>query len=224
MFKYYIQKILDILLPQRCLSCGKFSELICDDCLYRLPKESNVYGITTLFSYSDPVIKRALWLLKYKGVRAIVRPLAKVVHERLIEDLSSIMQLSLALSEAPPHSVAKIVLIPVPLSKEREQERGFNQSTLLVEELVRIDCQSFKLHTDVLKKIKNTPSQVSIKNKSERIKNLRGAFALENKEVIKDKIVILLDDITTTGTTLNECAKVLRPAKPRHIIKVALAH
>ncbi len=213
-----IQKILNILLPQRCLSCRKFGELICDACMRTLPKESNVYGITTLFSYADPVIQRAIWLLKYKGISAVVKPLARVAHERLIEDLSSLMELSL-------ETGGKIVLIPAPLSKERELERGFNQSALICEELYKIDDgRSFELRTDILKKVKNTPSQVSIKNKTERIKNLHGVFALENKEAIKNRIVVLLDDVTTTGTTLNECAKVLRRAKPRHIIKVALAH
>jgi competence protein ComFC len=217
-FQKFLNSIINLLLPQRCLSCRKFGEIICDDCLYKLPNESSVYGITTLFPYSDPTIQRAIWLLKYKGVKEVVKPLAKALHERLIEDLSSLMELSL-------ENESKIVLIPVPLSKEREHERGFNQSAVLAKELVNIDDgQSFELWTDILKKTRHTQSQVTIKNKSERLKNLQGAFSLENKEVIKDRIVVLLDDVTTTGTTLNECAKVLRRAKPRHIIKVALAH
>lgn len=216
--KEYLDRILDILLPQRCLSCRRIGEIICENCLYKIPKEANIQGIKTFFSYSDPVIQRAIWLLKYRGVKTVVKPLAKVVHEILIEDLSSIMELSL-------ESGSKIVLIPAPLSKERERERGFNQSTLLAEEICRIDNgQSFEVRTDILRKIKNTPSQVEIKNKTERIKNLQGAFALEKSDAIKDRIVILLDDVTTTGTTMNECAKVLRRGKPRNIIKIALAH
>jgi ComF family protein len=213
-----LNNIINILLPQRCLSCRKFGEIICEDCLYRLPKESNVYGITTLFPYSDPTIQKAIWLLKYKGVKEVVKPFSKVLHERLIEDLSSLMELSL-------ENEAKIIVIPVPLSKEREYERGFNQSAVLAQELMNIDGgRSFEIRADILKKIRHTTSQVSIKNKAERLKNLSGAFVLENKDAIKDRIVVLLDDVTTTGTTLNECAKVLRRAKPRNIIKVALSH
>lgn len=213
-----INKVLNILLPQRCLSCCKLGEIICDDCLYSLPNESSVHGITTLFPYSDPTIQRAIWLLKYKGVKEVVKPLAKVLHERLIEDISSLMELLL-------ENDSKIILIPVPLSKEREYERGFNQSAVLAEEIVRVDNgRSFELWTDILKKIRHTQSQVTIKNKAERLKNLSGAFVLENKDTIKNRIVVLIDDVTTTGTTLNECAKVLRRAKPKHIIKVALAH
>ena len=157
-------------------------------------------------------------MLKYKGVREIAKPLAKVAYERLLEDLSSLAELSLV-------SNKKIVIVPVPLSKEREKERGFNQSVLLAEEIVKLDNSgSFDLRTDVLRKIKNTPSQVSIKDRTKRLKNLNKVFIIENKVKIKDRIVVLLDDITTTGTTLNECAKVLRRAKPRRIIKMAIAH
>ena len=217
--KDFFNNILHLLLPQRCLSCQKFGEIICESCLYKLPKESNVYGITTLFSYSDPTIQKAIWLLKYKGVKEVVKPFAKIIHERLLEDLSSVVELSLA----DPNN--KIVLIPTPVSKEKEKERGFNQTALLAKELVSQDSgKSFEIRIDILKKVKNTPSQVSIKNRTERLKNLKGAFVLENKESIRGRIVILLDDVTTTGTTLNECAKVLRHAKPRQIIKVALAH
>ena len=108
--------ILRLLLPQRCLSCRKYGEIICEECLYRLPKESSPYGITTFFSYSDKTVQKAIWLLKYKGVREIAKPLAKVAYERLLEDLSSLAELSLV-------SNKKIVIVPVPLSKEREKER-----------------------------------------------------------------------------------------------------
>lgn len=209
---------LSFILPQRCLSCRKVGEIICEDCVCKLPREANSDGIITLFPYSAPVIRKSVWLLKYKGVKEVSKPLIRATYERLIEDLSTVMELSL-------ENDNKIILIPVPLSKEREKERGFNQSAVLAEELVGIDGgRSFELQTNVLKKIRHTPSQVSIKNKAERLKNLSGAFVLENKEVIKGRIVVLLDDVTTTGTTLNECAKVLRRANPCNIIKIALAH
>ena len=216
--KDLIKKILDLILPQRCLSCEKRGEIICDKCLYRLPKESSIYGITTLFSYSDKTVQKAIWLLKYKGIKEVAKPLAKITYERLLEDLSNITELSLTNS-------GKIILIPVPLSRDKQRERGFNQSTILAKEIADLDnSRSFELRTDILKKIKATPSQVSIKNRIARVKNLKKAFVMENKEVIKDRVVIILDDVTTTGTTLNECAKVLRKARPRHIIKVAMAH
>ncbi len=213
-----IQKTLDLLLPQRCLSCKRKGAIICEECLYRLPKESSPYGITTLFAYSDRTVQKAIWLLKYKGIREVAKPLARVTYERLIEDLSSLTELSLLKS-------GKIILIPVPLSKEKQKERGFNQSAILAEEIINLDnSRSLELRTDILIKIRDTQSQVSIKNRTERLKNLNKAFVIEKREVIEDKIIVLLDDVTTTGATLNECAKVLRKAKPRQIIKVAMAH
>ena len=226
---YAVQvKILNLILPQRCLSCRSLGEIICEGCLYKLPKEANPYGITTLFSYSDSIVQRAIWLLKYKGVREIAKPLARMANERLLEDLSSMAEFALLgnlVSKSNSSGSEKIVIVPVPLSKERERERGFNQAEILAREIVRLDeSRSFELRTDILKKIKDTPSQVSIKNRTERIKNLSKAFVLKNGWGIRGRLVVVLDDVTTTGTTLSECVKVLKKAKPRRIIKVAIAH
>lgn len=216
--KDIFHNIMRLILPQKCLSCGILGEIICENCLYRLPKESSIYGITTIFAYSDPTVKKAIWLLKYKGIREVVKPFAKIIHERLLEDLAGTSELMLNQGE-------KILIVPAPLSKERLKERGFNQSEELARGIVNLDGgQSFTLGNNILIKTKNTPSQVSIKNRTKRIKNLRGVFALQNKAAARDKIIVLLDDVTTTGTTLSECARVLRRAKPRLIIKLALAH
>ncbi len=158
--KTLFNKIIYILIPQKCLACGKLGEIICDNCLYKLPKESNIYGINTIFSYSDPTIRRAIWLLKYKGIREVAKPLAKITYEKLLEDLSSLAELLL-------QTDSKIVIIPTPLSKEREKERGYNQSTIIAEELIKLDAgRSFELRTDILIKNRHTPSQVSINNRT----------------------------------------------------------
>jgi len=212
-----LSTLLNLLLPQKCLSCDKIGELLCESCLYKLPKEQSPYGVTTIFPYSDPVVRQAIWLLKYRGVNKIVEPLARVVYEKIVEELADLSELH--------QNKEKIIIVPVPLSKERERERGFNQTMLLAKEIVRIDSgRSLEFRPDILKKVTDTPSQVSIKNRAERIKNLKDAFVLENKTATKNKVVVLLDDVTTTGATLNECAKVLRRAHPRLIFKLAVAH
>ena len=214
----FIAFILAIILPANCLACDKFGESICGRCIELLPKEQSPYGVMTFFAYSDSVVQKAIWLIKYKGASSVIKPFARIIRERIIEELSETNELMLTRGE-------KIVIIPVPLSKERLKERGFNQAEVLAKEIIKIDGgQSFILGNNVIEKIKNTPTQVSIKNRSERLKNLKGAFALINTNAIKDRIVILLDDVSTTGTTLDECAKVLKHAKPRKIIKMALAH
>ncbi|MBI3632525.1 MAG: ComF family protein [Candidatus Vogelbacteria bacterium] len=148
----------------------------------------------------------------------MVKPLARVMHDRILEELSDTSEIMLNQGQ-------KIVIVPVPLSKERLKERGFNQAEIIAREIVIYDYgKSFVPENSVLTKTKHTTSQVETKNKTDRMRNLRGAFSLNHPELIKDKIVILLDDVTTTGATMEECTKVLKRAKPRKIIKLALAH
>ena len=118
-------------------------------------------------------------------------------------------------------SLASVVIIPIPLSPKRLRQRGYNQSELIGHFLS--DRLSVRMKADILIKIKDTPSQVEIKDRKERLKNLQGAFAVKNPEEIKDKIVILVDDIITTGATLNEAKKVLKQAGAGKVFGVAAA-
>lgn len=112
-------------------------------------------------------------------------------------------------------------VIPVPLHEKRLQERGYNQAELLANQL------HTHLHlpvvTQVLHRTKNTQTQTAL-NKEERVKNVEKAFKVTNKEVLKDRIVLLVDDVYTTGSTLNECAKVLLRAGAKEVYCLTLAH
>ncbi|MEK7066457.1 MAG: phosphoribosyltransferase family protein [Patescibacteria group bacterium] len=221
MLKKIIDEILYLLLPQRCISCSKFGEIICEECLSRLPRENNPYGALSFYPYSDPTVKTAIWLLKYKGVYSVAQIFAQNIYGELIEELSDLLEM------LNPDENEKVLLIPAPLSRERLKERGYNQSGIFAKELLKINnSENFELATDILEKIKNTPSQVSIKDRGQRLKNLKGAFRLnpKTKPKLKNRIVVLIDDVITTGTTMEECAKVLKRGNPRKIIKIALAH
>lgn len=221
MFRKFISKIINLILLQRCVSCSRFGEIICKECLEKLPKANNPYGAISFYSYGDPTVKKAIWLLKYKGAYSIAQKLMEATYGELTEELSEMLEL-LNTSENE-----KIFLIPIPLSRERLGERGYNQSEILARELEKLNNQkNFKLITDILEKTRHTPSQVSIKDKGIRLKNLKGAFRLNprTKFKLKNKIVILLDDVVTTGATLEECARVLKKGGPRKIITVAIAH
>jgi ComF family protein len=106
-----------------------------------------------------------------------------------------------------------LVVIPVPLFAARERERGFNQARLLAEAAVKrlrkLDpAWKLRVHTGVLARVKDTRAMYSL-NPSERRKNLRGAFRVTDAEAIRDREVLLIDDIMTTGATARECARVL---------------
>lgn len=111
-------------------------------------------------------------------------------------------------------------IIPVPISQKRRKERGYNQSELIAKEIARnvgIDC-----NTTCLFKVKNIVEQSKL-NKEERQKNIQGVYKLHNQKKITDKKILLIDDIYTTGSTVNECAKTLQQAKPKKIGVFTLA-
>jgi len=100
-------------------------------------------------------------------------------------------------------------IIPVPLHPEKEKERGFNQSQILAKELAR--WKQIKLVGGQLVKVKSTLPQTSLEAK-ERENNLKGAFEVRDREKIRGKIVLLVDDVFTTGSTLQECSLALKAA------------
>lgn len=154
-------------------------------------------------------------MLKYRNKKGIADVLAKAAYDRLLEELSD-----LAVFE----NFNNPILIPIPLYKKRLKKRGYNQAELLAREITKRSDNVFALATNVLHKIRETKSQVEIRDKKERLKNLRGAFAVKNPETIHGRNIILIDDVTTTGTTLNEAKKVLEKAGARKVIGVTVAH
>ncbi len=113
------------------------------------------------------------------------------------------------------------LLIPVPLHPQRLRERGFNQALLLAKELsCRIGIPCFRT---ILKKKRPTLPQVNLSG-VEREKGLRGAFHVITKEEIMGKSILLVDDVFTTGATVNECSKVLVRGGARKVDVLTLAH
>ena len=110
-------------------------------------------------------------------------------------------------------------IIPVPISKKRYKARGYNQSELIAKELVRKLLASgiqIKYNNKCLFKIKDIIEQSKL-NKEERQKNIQGVYKLYNKQLLYNKKILLIDDIYTTGSTVNECCKVLIEAQLKKI-------
>jgi ComF family protein len=108
----------------------------------------------------------------------------------------------------------------VPLHPRRIRERGFNQARVLGEELGRI--KGIPIEASVLKKVRNSPPQTSL-TQEERMGNVRGAYDIVHKEKIRGKIVLLVDDVFTTGSTIQECAIVLKKAGAQEVRAVTVA-
>jgi ComF family protein len=112
------------------------------------------------------------------------------------------------------------LIVPVPLHRSRLRERGFNQALVLARFL--FPEQGKKIVPDLLVRTKNTHPQVSLSGQ-ERRRNLKGAFAVQRPERLEGRLVLLVDDVYTTGTTLNECAKVLKAQGAAEVQALTLA-
>lgn len=217
-----LNTILSILFPAKCLACGKTGAELCLACLADAPaaERESAEWIFPLYDYRDPMVKKALWLLKYKNRRRLANVFAEVLHGQILEELSELSVLQ---------NFREPLLIPIPLSGKRQKERGYNQAELICRELIWLDQEknqekNFRLEKDILIKPKETEHQARIENRSKRLKNIRGAFAVKDAERLRNKNIILIDDITTTGATLSEARKTLKRAGAKKVIAFTVAH
>ena len=111
-------------------------------------------------------------------------------------------------------------IIPVPISKKRRKERGYNQSYLLAKEIAK--KTGINLENNCLLKRKNIIEQSKL-NKQDRIENVQGVYELINSKKLVNQKIILLDDIYTTGSTVSECCKILKTASPNKIVVITIA-
>ncbi len=213
-----LDTILDIFFPTNCLNCGKAGQDLCTECLLSSPEaeRESAEWIYPIFDYRHPAIKNAVWLLKYKGKKRLAKVFAEAIYGRILEELSD-----LAIME----NFREIILVPIPLYRKRKWKRGFNQAELICRELVKLDANTtFTLENKILVRITDGKHQAHIGSRGERLKNIVGSFAVKHAEKIKNRNIILIDDVTTTGATLSEAKKVLKQAGARKVIAFTVAH
>jgi len=214
----FLNTILNIVFPVNCIVCGKSGQELCLECISGCPEaeRESAEWIFPLYDYRHPPIKKAIWLLKYKGKKRFTKIFAEIMYGRIIEELSDLARFN---------NFQKPILIPIPLARKRESERGFNQATLLCNELVKIDKNAnFTLRKNILIKPKDSEHQAKIEDRRKRIQNIVGTFAVKNPKFIVGRNIILIDDVTTTGATLSEAKKTLRAAGAKKIIAFTIAH
>lgn len=170
----------------------------CHHCSVRPPAYVKAW---TLYPYLPP-LQDAICLFKYRGKVSLAKHLGRLMLEVL-----------------PPALEADLVM-PVPLHPSRLREREFNQSLLLADHVATHLGLSLS-YTNLVRTIPSAPQ--STLSRKERIKNLRQAFAVRRPSLIAKKRVLLIDDVFTTGTTVHECAKVLRTAGAEAVSVLTLA-
>ena len=221
----FLNTILDIVFPVKCIACGKNGVDLCLSCLSEAPgaERESAKWIFPLYDYRHPTIKKSLWLLKYKGKKRLANIFAEIIYDKILEELSDLSMLE---------NFVEPILIPIPLSRKRLRERGYNQAQLICEELIKINNLrhgvDVQLENNILIKIKETEHQARIKDRHARLKNIIGSFAIKNTEEnvrkIKSKNIILIDDVLTTGATLSEAKKTLKQWGARKVIAFTVAH
>lgn len=209
------------LLPfQVCPYCEKietFAGAICLRCKARLLKKDSLIPLDNLViatSYKHPSISRLVHTFKYNFVPDLGHPLAQLIAKAILNN----------------HLPLPDFIIPIPLHPRRTRWRGFNQAEILARNLSSDLSPGLPIPvlTDAVIREKFTPPQMKIKNYAERKKNMQNSFALSksvstNGLPLKNKRVLLIDDISTTGSTLSECAKVLKNAGAKKVYGAVIA-
>lgn len=213
--------LLNIIYPPRCIFCTKIMHFltdieVCEKCACNLPfknknkvlykKLDNKYidHIICLFEY-EGIVKKMLHDYKFKGKIYHGRKMSKIIikYTKIVTNFDKFD-----------------IIISVPLHRQRLRERGYNQSEILSKNLSRInnldDMSGYFIRS------KNTQSQVNLKM-HERENNVRGAFELLNDSLVYGANIILIDDIFTTGSTMTECAKVLKEAGAKSVTALVIA-
>ena len=171
-------------------------------------------GIEAFFSYHDPLIRLAIREMKYHKNPKALSLLAALTREKIIESLA---EKSLGIQQ-------KYYLVAIPESASRRNTYGFNQIELLIKKIAEIDGGiNFVSLPNALLRSRETVSQVSLPRK-ERLKNMKGIFKANPQAMLDGRSILVLDDVTTTGSTLFEAKRAFKSAGVSSISLFAVAH
>ncbi|NVN96719.1 ComF family protein [Candidatus Nomurabacteria bacterium] len=210
--------LLEILFPSKCIGCHKSGEILCQNCIdgIRLAERPTEDKILALYDYRDPIIKNAIWKLKYYRSPYLGRKLGELLFNSFLEEIELLRMFSLG---------SPILVIPVPISHDKRKLRGYNQSEIIAKSFCSFGYSNlFKFGKNIIYKKSNTIPQARIENRVRRLKNVKDAFLIRNKEIVKGRTVIIIDDVTTTGGTLTEIIKLLKKSGSKKVVAFAVAH
>lgn len=227
--------LIDILLPNQCIICQRINSVnLCDNCITSIPnrpilwlkentqtngifapkaktrietlsKDDNIQAILSCTDFKHKIIKKSIHYLKYKNLPQLATPLASIMLRTLSQHLKK---------------TSNLILCPIPLHSSRLKFRGYNQADLLAQYLH--SKLKLPLYLD-LERTRNTPQQMRIQNRQARIQNMNNAFIASQKNNLNQSILII-DDVTTTLSTIEQAAKALSKKGFDDIYALILAH
>ena len=192
-------------LPRIDKACDKCGREIYDDGKYCFDCKEGGFDFDKVYSCLnyEGAVSKLVYNLKYGGGKYLVKYMARIIADKIVSE-----------------KISFDILTFVPLNEIREKERGFNQSKLLADEIAKI----LNIKTSsIITRTRNTPFQARL-SREERLLNLKDAFSVVDKKVLKDKTILIIDDIFTTGTTINECSKILKKSGCKRVVCVTFAH
>ena len=208
--------LLDLLFPKRCLGCQREGSHCCEDCFSLLslsrapsviPARSSLSALFCATSFQDKFVQRLIHSFKYPPfLRDLAKPLA----------FSIIAHISLLNKPIYPPDV----ICPIPLHRRRLKWRGYNHAEELAKQLGK--AFSLPVVSNALIKRKHTAPQVSL-GREERLRSMKGVFEVRNPQAIASKNILLVDDVYTTGATMEECARVLKKAGAARVLGAVVA-
>lgn len=205
----FLIKIVDFLFPISCIICDHPGPDLCNNCCLdrKWPKRQNYPWITSLWNYRDDGVETLVRHIKNQPNNRLAGIIARLFSERILNR---------------PSDSDSWILIPIPISRKRFRDRGFNQSEILAQSLSR--QFGFALLTKILVKTIHTKKQGTSASQSDRLINVANSFKVTDPAAIQGKNIILVDDVTTTGSTLVEARNTLLHAGARRVIAWTIAN
>jgi ComF family protein len=208
-----------------------------DELFKSLPKSRTLSGataltdtqkISTVLSYKNKTTRSLVWNIKYKKDQHALTCAGYILYHVLIE----IIQENTTWTKNVQQKPYPFIIIPIPISSSRRRERGYNQCELIAKAIVRYDTDEiFAIKTDILFKIKNVKKQ-TFKNRQERLAGPQGVFtavmpsnmSTDTLSDIRGRPIFLLDDVITTGSTMQTAIDCLHHAGFKNVRGISLAH
>ena len=215
----------DLVLPPSCAACGRGGAFLCEPCESSLSRLERPYCTRCAHPGADRLCEACKASPpSFDGIRAVCLfegAARQLVHSLKYGNFRAVApDMARLLADIPgPRPVPGEVIVPVPLHPRRERTRGYNQSELLARTVGK--RMGLPVRPGIVRRVRNTPPQVSIENYEERRSNIEGSFACPAG--LSGESVLLMDDVVTTGSTMSACAAALKAAGARSVWGLAFA-